>query len=567
MGSMTHDSCAQSAGTGGPDARLRASASRALLGRPARLGARPRRRSALIGVAARAARCSSSSRSPTSAPTARASRSSLDEFAALARRRAQIEPRRAPRRRTPSRSASSTTAATFSAAYPADGTSTPTLVDAGQRGRRQGRRRPAGRQGRRSASSTTFLLPLMILANLFALLFVAERAGRARCRSDRDLRHAAARARKGDARARRRRHLRRRGRRRRGGRRSCGRSSTTCAIPTRYAAVGAVPPKGVLLFGPPGCGKTLIARAVAGEAGVPFFTVAGAEFVESLVGVGAARVRDLFAKVREVAPAIVFIDELDAAARRRGAGGSQRRLRRARADAQPAARRDRRLRRHRGPRRHRRHQPPGHPRPGRRCAPAASTATSPSTSPTTRAASKILAAARAQQADRTRASTSTGLAKRTPGFTGADLANVINEAALLTVRERRATIEEDLLDEAVQRVLHGPQRRGRVLTAAERERAAIHESGHAIVAAAAGRAEDVHRVSILARGRGLGLTARAPGLRRRPVHARRPARPARRLLRRPGRRGARRSASRRPAPSRTSSTRRGWRARSSAATA
>jgi cell division protease FtsH len=100
-----------------------------------------------------------------------------------------------------------------------------------------------------------------------------------------------------------------------------------------------------------------------------------------------------------------------------------------------------------------------------------------------------------------------GVARRTPGFTGADLANVINEAALLTVRERRTAIESDVLEEAVQRVLHGPRRRGRVLSDAERERAAIHESGHAVTAAAVGRAEDVHRVTILARGRGLGVTS------------------------------------------------------------
>src|SRR4051812_12417005 len=168
-------------------------------------------------------------------------------------------------------------------------------------------------------TAATFLLPLMILANLFALLFLASRAG-------------------GSALA----EVETFGTLRKGRKGAEGPARVTFAdvagadeaveelrevvdylrAPGRYASVGAVPPKGVLLFGPPGCGKTLLARAVAGEAGVSFFSVAGAEFVESLVGVGAARVRDLFAKVRAAAPAIVFIDELDAAARRRGVGGS-----------------------------------------------------------------------------------------------------------------------------------------------------------------------------------------------------------------------------------------------------
>ena len=261
----------------------------------------------------------------------------------------------------------------------------------------------------------------------------------------------------------------------------------------------------MLLFGPPGCGKTLIARAVAGEAGVPFFNVAGAEFVESLVGVGAARVRDLFAKVREVAPAIVFIDELDAAARRRGVGGggggsdereqtlNQLLVEIDGFDVQsglvvmgatnrpdildPAIVRPGRFDRHVTV------EQPDHE--GRR---------------------RILEL-HARKKPMAGDVDFDGLAKATPGFTGADLANVINEAALLTVRGQRREIENDLLSEAVQRVLHGPQRRGRVLSPAERRRAAVHESGHAVVAAAVGRGEDIHRLSILSRGRGLGLTS------------------------------------------------------------
>jgi cell division protease FtsH len=349
---------------------------------------------------------------------------------------------------------------------------------------------------------TTFLLPLMILANLFALAFLLMRSSSSAL-TDIETFGTVGKGRKG----------------------ASGPSPVTFADvagadeaivelqevvdylkdPTRYASVGAVPPKGVLLFGPPGCGKTLIARAVAGEAGVPFFSVAGAEFVESLVGVGAARVRDLFARVREASPAIVFIDELDAAARRRGAGGSsggsderEQTLNQLLVEIDgfdvqsglvvigatnrpdildPAVVRPGRFDRHVTV------DQPDHE--GRK---------------------KILqlhARKKPMAAD----VDFDGLAKATPGFTGADLANVVNEAALLTVRGKRAKIEDDLLTEAVQRVLHGPQRRGRVLSPAERERAAVHESGHAIVAAAVGRGEDVHRISILTRGRGLGLTS------------------------------------------------------------
>jgi cell division protease FtsH len=348
---------------------------------------------------------------------------------------------------------------------------------------------------------TTFLLPLMILANLFALIFVGTRGG-------------------GGALG----ELQTFGTLRKGQSASVSGSAVTFADvagadhavaelqevvdylrdPARYAGVGAVPPKGVLLFGPPGTGKTLIARAVAGEAGVPFFSVAGAEFVESLVGVGAARVRDLFAKVREVAPAIVFIDELDAAARRRGAGGSsggsderEQTLNQLLVEIDgfdvssglviigatnrpdildPAVLRPGRFDRHVTV------DQPDHE--GRR---------------------RILEL-HARGKPLAPDVDFEEVARQTPGFTGADLANVVNEAALLTVRERRQRIEADILSEAAQRVLHGPQRRGRVLTPPERRRAAVHESGHAVVAAALGHHGDVHRVSILARGRGLGLT-------------------------------------------------------------
>ena len=276
--------------------------------------------------------------------------------------------------------------------------------------------------------------------------------------------------------------------------------------PDRYEDLNAAPPKGVLLFGPPGCGKTLMAKAVAGEAGVPFFSVAGAEFVESLVGVGAARVRDLFQQVRQVAPAIVFIDELDAAGRKRGSGGSMRGGSDEREQTlnqllvemdgfgisagivvmgatnrpdilDPALLRPGRFDRH-----------------------------ITVEQPNVEGREEILRL-HARSKPVAPEVDFAYLARRTPGYSGADLANVINEAALLTVRAGREEVGVEELDEAVLRVLHGPKRKGRVLTAEERTRVAYHECGHAIVASAIGNRDDVHRVSILDRGKGLGSTA------------------------------------------------------------
>jgi cell division protease FtsH len=271
--------------------------------------------------------------------------------------------------------------------------------------------------------------------------------------------------------------------------------------PAKYKVLGATPPKGVLLFGPPGTGKTLLARAVAGEAGVPFFSVAGAEFVESLVGVGAARIRDLFKRVNAVAPAIVFIDELDAAGRKRGSGGGgggsderEQTLNQLLVEMDgfdvstgvvviaatnrpdildPALMRPGRFDRH-------------------------ITVERPDAEGRERilkihAGKKPLAA----DVDLER------VAQRTPGFTGADLASVVNEAALLTIRQKGSQIHQKELEDAIVRVLEGPQRRGRVLTAEERLRAAYHEIGHVVVAATLGRLEDLHRVTVLGRGRTL----------------------------------------------------------------
>jgi cell division protease FtsH len=277
--------------------------------------------------------------------------------------------------------------------------------------------------------------------------------------------------------------------------------------PGKFQAIGAKIPKGVLLFGPPGTGKTLLARAVAGEAGVPFYSISGSDFVEMFVGVGASRVRDLFEQAKANAPAIIFVDEIDAVGRHRGAGlggGHDEReqtlnqllvemdgfdvkggviliaatnrpdildpalLRPGRFDRQIVVDRPDLL--------------------GRE------------------AILKVHARGKPMAPDVDLSI----IARRTPGFTGADLANVLNEAALLTARSNEKFITGKMLEESIDRVMAGPERKTRVMSDKEKKIIAYHEGGHALVAHALPNTDPVHKVTILPRGRALGYTMQLP---------------------------------------------------------
>jgi len=277
--------------------------------------------------------------------------------------------------------------------------------------------------------------------------------------------------------------------------------------PARYQALGAKIPKGVLLYGPPGTGKTLLARAVAGEAGVPFYSISGSDFVEMFVGVGASRVRDLFEQAKTNAPAIIFVDEIDAVGRHRGAGLGGGHDEREQTLNQMLVEMD------------------GFDVKGGVILIAA----------TNRPDILDPALLRPGRFDRqvvidrpdlegrkgilrvhSRGKPFTPdveldvIARRTPGFTGADLANVINEAALLTARFDRKQIDMNTLEESIDRVMAGPERKTRVMSESEKKIIAYHEGGHALVAHALPNSDPVHKVTILPRGRALGYTMTLP---------------------------------------------------------
>jgi cell division protease FtsH len=277
--------------------------------------------------------------------------------------------------------------------------------------------------------------------------------------------------------------------------------------PAKFQAVGAKIPKGVLLYGPPGTGKTLLARAVAGEAGVPFYSISGSDFVEMFVGVGASRVRDLFEQAKANAPAIVFIDEIDAVGRHRGAGMGGGHDEREQTLNQllvemdgfdvkggviliAATNRPDIL-------------DPALLRPGR--------------------FDRQIVVDRPDLEGRKGILRVHGkgkplapdvdldvIARRTPGFTGADLANVLNEAALLTARQGNDLITMLVLEESIDRVMAGPERKSRLMSDKEKKIIAYHEGGHALVAHALPNSDPVHKITILPRGRALGYTMTLP---------------------------------------------------------
>ena len=277
--------------------------------------------------------------------------------------------------------------------------------------------------------------------------------------------------------------------------------------PARFQAVGARIPKGVLLYGPPGTGKTLLARAVAGEAGVPFYSISGSDFVEMFVGVGASRVRDLFNQAKDNAPAIIFIDEIDAVGRHRGAGlggGHDEREQtlnqmlvemdgfdpKANVIVIAATNRPDIL-------------DPALLRPGRFDRQIGVDA------PDLKGRQRILEV-HGRGKPLAEGVDLEVVARKTPGFTGADLANVLNEAALLTARSNAQLIDNRALDEAIDRVLAGPQRRTRVMKDKEKLITAYHEGGHALAAAAMNHTDPVTKVTILPRGKALGYTMVLP---------------------------------------------------------
>ena len=279
------------------------------------------------------------------------------------------------------------------------------------------------------------------------------------------------------------------------------------ADPKKYQAIGAKIPKGVLLFGPPGTGKTLLARAVAGEAKVPFYSISGSDFVEMFVGVGASRVRDLFNQAKQNSPSIIFVDEIDAVGRHRGAGMGGGHDEREQTLNQLLVEMD-------GFEPHDQviliaatNRPdildPALLRPGRFDRQIALDR------PDVKGREAIMKV-HAKNKPLEKDIDLLALARRTPGFTGADLANVLNEAALLTARENRKLISRDDVDEAIDRVMAGPQRKSRLMSEEERRVTAYHEGGHALVAHALPHTDPVHKITIMPRGHALGYTMVLP---------------------------------------------------------
>jgi cell division protease FtsH len=279
------------------------------------------------------------------------------------------------------------------------------------------------------------------------------------------------------------------------------------AHPDKYRALGAKIPKGVLLYGPPGTGKTLLAKAVAGEAGVPFYSISGSDFVEMFVGVGASRVRDLFEQAKQSAPAIIFIDEIDAVGRHRGAGLGGGHDEREQTLNQllveldgfegntgvivmASTNRPDIL-------------DPALLRPGRFDR---QIIIDPPDISGREGILEVHSRGKPYEED----VDLSVLARRTPGFTGADLANLINEAALLSARRRKTKIGMDELEEAIDRVVAGPERKTRVMSDEEKRLTAIHEGGHALVGYAMPHLDPIHKVTIIPRGRAGGYTLALP---------------------------------------------------------
>jgi len=277
--------------------------------------------------------------------------------------------------------------------------------------------------------------------------------------------------------------------------------------PARFEEMGAKIPKGVLLFGPPGTGKTLLAKAVAGEAGVPFFSISGSDFVEMFVGVGASRVRDLFEQAKSAAPAIVFVDEIDAVGRHRGAGLGGGHDEREQTLNQMLVEMDGFDQKTGVILIAATNRPdildPALLRPGR--FDRQIVVDRPDLE-----GRKAILRVHARSKPLADGVDLDVIARRTPGFTGADLANLMNEAALLSARHRLELIGTHQLEESIDRVMAGPERRSRLISDREKRVIAYHEGGHALVAHALPHTDPVHKVSIIPRGRALGFTLTLP---------------------------------------------------------